>query len=142
LTQTDYRQLRLPTAAVSLDGIQFELRTQVSQSELKFDRGEKLDFAVVVENYINEQKQVVHRSTSDSNIHFEVVTPGSIDATDAFQNGSIVKVVTSPWVSLPAASPDRMGAVGQLLRVLVEIVDGKPKLSIHPEPLPSREQRG
>lgn len=137
LSGTDYRQLRLPTVAVRLERIKFEFLASVNQSELKFDRGADLDFAVVVESYVADQRLIAHRRAGDTNIHFESASPGDQKMEDVLRNGSLLKVCTLPWVGLGNALPDKRGAVAELIRVLVDVVDGKPRLTLCSEPLPT-----
>jgi hypothetical protein len=137
LRQTDYRQLRLPTAAVRLERIKAGFLASVSQLEIKVDRGADLDFAVVVENYIADQRLVAHRRASDPGISFTVINPPDANVDNVLQNGSLLKVVTLPWVRLGDMVPDKTAVAAQLIRVVVDVVDGKPKLSLQSEPLPA-----
>jgi hypothetical protein len=123
----------------SFDSIAFNLSflSSVNQTELKFDRGADLDFAVVVENYIAEQRLIAHRRANDSEVRFEVDKPRDANANDVLQNGSLMRVLTHPWVSLGDSSPDKKAATQELIRVLVDIVDGKPKLTLRTEALPA-----
>jgi hypothetical protein len=137
LSQTDYKQLRLPAVAVRLDTMEFKLTAHVSQSHLQFDRGASLDFALMVESYVSDQRLIAHRRKQDPGIHFQVVNPSEANMTsDALVNDSLMKVICSPWVSLGNAVVDKKALAAQIIRVIVDVVDGKPKLSVRMEALP------
>ncbi|HYF93989.1 MAG TPA: restriction endonuclease [Symbiobacteriaceae bacterium] len=136
LTGTEYRQLRLPTVAAKLDRIQFGFVAHVTQSQFSFDRGADLDFAVVIEDFISEQRLVAHRWANDPGIRFHVPNPAENIGQDPFQNGMLFKTFLAPWVRLGDVEPDIHSVGQQLIRVFVDVVDGKPKLALRSEPLP------
>ena len=137
LRGTEYRQLRLPNAAVRLERIKAEFLASVSQVEIKVDRGVDLDFALIVVNYITDQRLLAHRRPSDPGISFSVVDPADADAQKVLQNGSLLKVLTLPWVGVGSAVPDKTAIAAQLIRVSVDVADGKPQLALQSEPLPA-----
>ncbi|UQA57083.1 restriction endonuclease [Polyangium aurulentum] len=136
LRGTDYRQLRLPEAAVRLEHIEFRFNAQLRQTEIRVDRGKDLDFAVMVENYITQQRLLAHRRQNDPGVNFQVANPQDAAIAEPFQNGSLARVVASPWVSL-APEPNAINAYGgQLIRVLVDVVNGQAQLALRAEALP------
>jgi hypothetical protein len=138
-TGTPFRQLRLQTAAAKLERIRFRLLAQISQSRFQFDRGAKLDFAVVVESYISEQRLLAHRKAGDAGINFRVANTterGNSTQRDVLENGSVMKVFLAPWVGLDSKAPPKKAIAGQLILVRVDVVDGKPQLALEAVQLP------
>jgi len=137
LSHTDYRQLRLPSVAARLDTIEFKLTAHVVQSHLQHDRGANLDFALMIESYVSDQRLIAHRRKNDPGIQFQVVNPGDAKmSSDVFVNDSLMKVLCSPYVALGTAPADKKAVAAQMLRVLVDVVEGKPQLSILMEAIP------
>jgi hypothetical protein len=137
LSGTEYRQLRLPNAAVRLERIKTEFLASVSQVEFKFDRGANLDFALVVEDYITNQRHLAHRRANDPGINFSVANPPDADPQKVLQNGSLLNVLTLPWVGVGNVVPDKTAIVAQLIRISVGVADGKLQLALQSEPLPA-----
>jgi hypothetical protein len=137
LSHTDYKQLRLPSVAARLDTIEFKITAHVGQSHLQYDRGANLDFALMVESYVSDQRLIAHRRKDDPGIQFQVVNPNDAKmSSDVFVNDSLMKVLCSPWVALGTAPADKKAVAAQMLRVLVDVVEGKPQLSIRMEAIP------
>lgn len=138
LSQTEYRQLRLPTVAVRLTSVAFKLVAHISQSVFEFDRGAKLDFAVMIESYVSDQRVVAHRNADSSSTLFNF--PNAKDAnmttpSDVLQNGSLFRIICAPWVGLGAATPSKKAFAAHVIKATVGVVDGKPKISMQPAPL-------
>lgn len=141
LRGTKYRQLRLPTAATRFETIKFRLVAHISQSHIAVDRGANLDFAVMIESYVTNQRLLAHRAKNDPGINFRIANPELLTSPESGQNdtlvnGSIMKVYMAPWVGLEQQEPTKKAIAGQLLRVLVDVIDGKPQLSLRSEALP------
>lgn len=136
-TKTDHRQLRLPAAAVRLESIEFKFTAHIGQSHLQIDRGAQLDFALMIESYVCDQRLIAHRRQGDPGITFRVANPQDANIKDAFENGSLLRVTCLPWVGLGPRPADRKATAGQLIRIFVDVVDGKPQLSARVEPIPS-----
>lgn len=141
---TEFKQLRLPTAALRFETIKCKLLARVSQSHIEIDRGKDLDFAVMVESYASEQRLMAHRKTDDPGVTFQVQNPKALNTadvdTDAFANGSLIKAYCAPWVGFGNAQATKNAVAGQLIRVLVDVIEGKPQLALRSEPLPSASQ--
>ncbi len=100
-----FRQLKYPFGIVELDKLEFKFLTHVSQTTFHFDRGERYDFALVVENYISKQRNVVSKTIDDSNIELseqlkEKLLDEKISRGDILTNNSILKVFTEAWVDV------------------------------------------
>lgn len=137
LTRTEFHQLRLPACAARIERIGFKFRTQIGQSEINIDRGQQLDFAVMVESYVSDQRLVARRRTGDTNIVFQPAELHDDKVTAAeppLQNGSLLRVSCSPWVGIGDTKADKTGVTEQLLRVIVETEGRKPTLSLIAQP--------
>ncbi|WP_157645783.1 restriction endonuclease [Burkholderia ubonensis] len=137
-TRTEFRQLRLPEFAARIERIGFVFRAHISQSSIDVDRGKDLDFAVMVESRVSDQRLAAHRCVGDTGIVFQsVAVNDSAAATDGepLQNGSLLRVSCSPWVGLDGTVAHKTGATGQLIRVIVETEGRNPQLSIVAQPL-------
>jgi hypothetical protein len=139
-TRTEFHQLRLPKLAARIERIGFMFRAHISQSAINIDRGQQLDFAVMVESYVSDQRLVAHRRVGDIGIVFRNAELGDGVGTPAeqpLQNGSLFRVYCSPWIGVGDKVADKIGATGQLLRVVVETEGRKPQLSLIAQPLNS-----
>jgi len=136
-TKTEFHQLRLPKFAARIERIGFIFRAHISQSSINIDRGQELDFAVMVESYVSDRRLVAHRRVGDAGIVFN--TPDLREGKDAaaeppLQNGSIFKAYCSPWVGIGPNVADMTGVTPHLLRVVVETLGRKPQLSLVVQP--------
>jgi len=141
-TRTEFHQLRLPKLAARIERIGFLFRAHISQSAINIDRGEELDFAVMVESYVSDQRLIARRRVGDTGIVFQTVGLSDGKATPAeqpLQNGSLLRVYCSPWVGIGDKMADKTAVTGQLLRVVVETEGRKPRLSLVAQPLNATE---
>ncbi|EMW2234510.1 restriction endonuclease [Enterobacter hormaechei] len=99
-SHTKYRQLRLPEAAATIKSLEFTFVAQISQSRFLFDRGENLDFAVMIESYASERRMIAHRKNYENGIKFEIHDERNKINNDILMNGSIFRVFCKPWVSI------------------------------------------
>ncbi|WP_175128440.1 restriction endonuclease [Achromobacter piechaudii] len=137
-TKTEFHQLRLPSMAARIERIGFTVRAHISQSQINVDRGQQLDFAVMVESYVSDQRLIAHRRAGDPGIVFRNVELRSSKPTaleQPLQNGSLIRVLYSPWVGIGDNVADKIGMAEQLLRVVVETEGSKPTLSLVAQPL-------
>ncbi|WP_442783885.1 restriction endonuclease [Collimonas fungivorans] len=136
-TGTEFHQLRLPKLATRIERIGFEFRAHVGQSAINVDRGNDLDFAVMVESYVSDQRLIAHRRMGDAGIVFQSSNLSNGEATvteEVLQNGALISVNCSPWVGLGSAVADKIGVTGQLIRIVVETEGRKPQLSLIAQP--------
>lgn len=137
-SKTEFCQLRLPAFAARIEKIGFTFIAHISQSEIKLDRGADLDFAVMVESYVSDQRLIARRKAGDLGVTFQnaaLNSRNSCTPEDVLQNGSLMRVLCAPWVGLGGVTADRTGLAGQLIKVFVEPGEGKPRLSLVAEPL-------
>ncbi len=136
LSGTSFRQLRLPFAALKLERVGFKFVASVTQSDIKIDRGANYDFALVVENYISQQRQVAHRRKGSKPINFSIENLSLERVSDAVVNGTLFSVISSPWIGIGDEKPTLEGVAGNLIRIIVETHDnGSPRLSLESVPL-------
>ena len=95
MSDYQYNILHFPNGIVRIRIVQFELLTHISQSDFHFDRGENLDFAFMVENYIVSQKHSVIKHKDEDMLYvsdnLEEVREEKTDEKDVLQNGSVIK---------------------------------------------------
>lgn len=138
LVHTEFHQLRLPQAAVRVKKIGFKFCVHISQSLINADRGRDLDFAVMIESYVSNQRLIAQRKTGAPTIDFQNGIRCGSDGpppSDVLQNGSLMRAICSPWVGVGNAATDRKGITGQFLRITVETEGKKPRLSLNAVPL-------
>ncbi|WP_166793853.1 restriction endonuclease [Pseudomonas sp. F01002] len=132
LSQTEFRQLRLASAAVEVNKIGFALRCHINQSTIKIDRGIDLDFALMIESHVTDQRMVAHRKINSAEIAFEVTNtttcPSDTD-DDILQNGSLARVQCSPYVGIDTKAT-KTGLAEDILKIVVETEGAKPQLSL------------
>lgn len=92
----EYNLMHLSNGIIKINQIVFELITHISQTEFNIDRGENLDFAFVVENYIVNQKHRVLKRKNEDNIwvsdNLEEIKCENVNDEDILKNGSLMKV--------------------------------------------------
>lgn len=116
----EYSQLRLKHGAVNIDRITCKLLTHVSQTVFHFDRGEDLNLALVIENYINKQKHIVFQKKDQTNIQIgeniaNKLIKEKIDKGDVLENESILKVYLEPWINIELKGNELMGTTEKLV---------------------------
>lgn len=133
LTKTEFHQLRLPQMAARIKHISFTAVVHISQTAINVDRGKHLDFAVMVESYVSDQRLIAHRRADGPDINFQIANlrgPKSPNAEEPLQNGSLIKVSCSPWVGINDKVADKIGVAQQALRFTLETEGSKPRISL------------
>jgi hypothetical protein len=140
-TKTEFHQLRLAKLAARIARIGFTFCVHIHQSTINVDRGKDLDFAVMIESYVSDQRLIAQRRTGAPAIEFQDGAPRSggdvATRSDTVQNGSLIRVGCSPWMGLGGAAADAAKTVQQFMRVNVETEGKKPRLSIVTMPTPN-----
>lgn len=76
--------------------MKFSLLTSITQSNFQLDRGKNLDFALMVENYIVNQKHTVIKHKDEELIHVSdnlvEIKSEDIKEEEVLHNGSILKI--------------------------------------------------
>jgi len=103
-----HRDLHQSFGILRLERLYVELHVLVSQSRLEVDRGEQLDLALAVENYLTRKRSVVTRPAAGGALIVgelpESQTSGPED--DVLENGSLFQIFTEPWVTFEKALED------------------------------------
>ena len=100
----EYRQLRNQYGAINLSQIMFDITAHLSQSAIKIDRAESYNIALAIQNYIDNQINLVYQKqgqeglTLTDNIYDKIVKQATSNK-DVLQNGSIFKVMCEYWVT-------------------------------------------
>ncbi len=132
-TGTEFHQLRLAKIAARVQKIGMRFHAHVDQTPMHFDRGANLDFAVMVESFVSEQRLVAHRRPGDSEISFRdgaIKQPTAAEAADVFQNNSLLTVACARWIGVGEAVAQKSLTADRMIRVKVDVANGKPSLSL------------
>jgi hypothetical protein len=123
----EYRQLRLPYGAVELKTVVLKLTTRVDQSVFRFDRTQKYESALLVENFIESQRTIVSK-TKDENAATVITSLLKRGDTgeDVLANGSVMKIVFAPWVGLEIKGGEKRGTTPPIVISLAAPASGTP----------------
>lgn len=133
LTGTEFHQLRLAKIVARIHKIGLKFRAHVDQMPIKIDRGADLDFAVMVESFVSDQRLIAHRRSGDSEIAFldgNVAKLTPAEAADVPPNHSVISVACPRWMGVGAAVADRSLTANQAVQIKVDVANGKPSLSL------------
>jgi len=136
--KTEYHQLRLPKFAARLERVGFAFYLHIHQSTMQVDRGKDLDFAVMIESYVSDQRLIAQRRAGTPGVEFQDGAP-PVDAApgaDVLKNGSLMRLACSPWMGLGGELADNTKKVQEFMRVIVETKGKRPRLSLAPGPIP------
>jgi hypothetical protein len=99
------RQLMRKYGALRLERLGFDLVVHIKQTRFNHDRGEKLDLALAVENYVTRQRNVITRAKAQEKLGvFEVKAEESgelVDPKDVVSENTLLCVFLEPWVKIP-----------------------------------------
>jgi hypothetical protein len=127
-----HRALHRPFGILRLQRLTAELHVQVNQSRFQFDRGEQLDLAFALENYLTRKRSVVTRAAAGGPLTVgelpEPAAPGPQD--DVLENGTLFPIFTEPWVAIgkPLEDPQRLETL------TVNVHTGTPAAPAQPAP--------
>lgn len=123
---TEYRQLRLPQVAAKLDRVGFEVTARIHQAPINVDRGNGLDFALMLESYVSEQRLIASRGASETLVSIDdAVADESGPSDDTLKNGSLITVRLSPWTGLGPEAPTKHAAVQRPIMLSVRNEGGR-----------------
>ncbi len=100
----EYRQLRNQYGAINLSKISFNIKVYLSQSSIKIDRAEKYNIALCIQNYMENQVNLVYQEKGQEgliltdNIYDKIVNIVTSNDNETLKNGSIIKVMSEYWV--------------------------------------------
>lgn len=139
LSKTEFCQLRLQKMAVRIEKIGFVFCAQISHSLIDIDRGANLDFAVMIENFVSEQRLIAHRRTGEQNVKVQQPMSRNDPASpsdEVLRDGSILRITCSPWTGLGNSVASERAIIESLLRVVVETRGKTPLLTLQVVSLP------
>ncbi|HEY5536451.1 MAG TPA: restriction endonuclease [Ignavibacteria bacterium] len=90
--------LNYPEYVVWLDKLYYNLSVSVNQFKFQHDRGNRFDFALIVENYINKSPNVVSKTKQDVSIKIDKILKKEDKSEKVLENDSGVTVYCEPWV--------------------------------------------
>lgn len=140
LRGTEFCQLRLPKVAVRFNRIGFVFCAQVTRSAIEIDRGANLDFAVMIESFVSENRLLVHRAAGETTVRLQEHESSSereMNSEDVLQNGAIFRMQCSPWTALASGPARQVTVLDKLLRVSVSTDGATPKFTFSALPLDS-----
>lgn len=98
----EFCQLNYPFGFIKLSELEFEILTTIDQDKFEKDRAAEHDFALVVENYITKNKNIVSKKKTFSSINIsEKLKENTAESKDnVLKNGSLIKIHLEPFVSI------------------------------------------
>ena len=132
--KTEFHQLRLPKVAARIERVGFVFCLHIHQSTINVDRGRDLDFAVMIESYVSDQRLIAQRRAGTPGVEFQ---DGAVAPSQIVQNGSLIRLACSPWMGLGGQVADTTKKVQEFMRVNVETGGKRPRLSLAASPQPS-----
>jgi hypothetical protein len=121
-TGTEFRQLRFKFGAVEVNKVEANLKMFISQSIFHSDRAEDLDYALMVENYVNRQMIIASKKNDEShtklseNLYDKFVKETILDKNQVLENNSILKVYAEPYVKYEIIGNEIIGQVGKITK--------------------------
>lgn len=91
---------------IGFEKVSFKYQQSVTQNKTVFDRTKDKDFALVVENYITNQRNFVSKEKGSEKVNLsKPIEDIKQDEGKALENGSIMKIMFEPYV-LMTLKPD------------------------------------
>lgn len=88
-----FRYFKHGEGFISFDNFSFILHQSILQTKFEFDRASTMDFAMIVENYITNQRNYASKRKDESNMKLsEPIVKSEANPNDALKNGSILKL--------------------------------------------------
>jgi len=94
-----FRYFKHGEGFISFDNFSFILHQSILQTKFEFDRASTMDFAMIVENYITNQRNYASKRKDESNLKLSVpIVNSEIESKDVLKNGSILKMSLEYYV--------------------------------------------
>lgn len=99
-TNNPFKFFKHETGFITFDSISFTHHQLVSQKKMEFDRAASSDFALIVENYITNQKNFASKLKDEEHIKLSdpIKSKSKNNDEDVFKNGSIFKITLEHYV--------------------------------------------
>ncbi len=86
---------------ITFDSLDIISKQTISQTIFEFDRGSSSDIALVVENYITNQRNYASRAKATGEVKLsDPIEPSNVSDDKALQNGSIMKIILDYFVDM------------------------------------------
>jgi hypothetical protein len=100
-SEYNFRFLRHRNGLIQLDEMSFDLVRHIRQKKMNFDRTASMDIALVVENFITNQKNVVSRKKNENQVKLSVpLIEGDENESRTVQDKSVVKMTMTHYIDL------------------------------------------
>lgn len=101
----DCRFLRYMNGMIELGEMSFDLIRHIKQNKMSFDRTASMDMALVVENYITNQKNVVSRKKNENQVQLSIpLVEQDQDESRTVKDKSVIKVTLAHFMELDLKS--------------------------------------
>jgi hypothetical protein len=96
-----YKYFEHETGYITFDNINFTHHQSITQTKMEFDRAASADFALIVENYITNQRNFASKTKDEEHIKLSepINPPKEFREKDVLKNGSIIKISLEHYVS-------------------------------------------
>lgn len=96
-----FKFLKYDSGFIVLDSMYFDFIRSISQSRMDFDRTASVDFALIVENYISNQRNFVSKRKEDNRLSLSdpIVQHEKMDESEVVKDQSIIKVMLEHYVN-------------------------------------------
>ncbi len=86
---------------ITFDSISFNHHQSITQSKMEFDRAASADFALIVENYITNQKNLASKQKDEEQVKLSepILPKQEISDDQTVKNGSVIKITLEHYVS-------------------------------------------
>lgn len=101
LTTYPFKFLRHEDGYISFNSIDVVSRQSISQTKFEFDKASSSDIALVVENYITNQRNYASKDKKTGEVKLSnPIVPSDISDDKILKNGSIMKVILDYYVGM------------------------------------------
>jgi hypothetical protein len=99
-TNYPFRFFKHETGFITFDSISFNHHQSISQTKIDFDRAASADFALIVENYITNQKNFAIKQKDEEQVKLSdpIEPKPAISEDKILKNGSIIKISLEHYV--------------------------------------------
>ncbi|MBY0358279.1 MAG: restriction endonuclease [Candidatus Obscuribacterales bacterium] len=121
---TEFRQLRIREGAINLKDIFFTFVARVDQGEFRFDRGQNVELAVAVEDFLNEKRYLAVQNQGEEPTSIQLLaksvlpTPGELP----MENGTVLRMFTAPGGAVNTEGCRGGGTIRGRMRLMVTTV--------------------
>lgn len=86
---------------ITFDNIDITSKQTISQTKFEFDRASSSDLALVVENYITNQRNYASKAKDTGEVKLsDPIEPNTISGDKVLKNGSVMKIILDYYVDM------------------------------------------